>query len=130
MIRLKASRVVIGTESKKAEKLLKKIYEPFNIPIVSVTEAKREMIKYASNDFLALKISYMNDIANLCELVGADIEDVAKGMSYDARIGAKFLNAGIGYGGSCFPKDTKALEIFRDGKWTMSKNSRGSCRVN
>jgi UDPglucose 6-dehydrogenase len=70
------------------------------------------MIKYASNDFLALKISYMNDIANLCELVGADIQDVAKGMSYDERIGSKFLNAGIGYGGSCFPKDTKALEYL------------------
>lgn len=66
------------------------------------------MIKYASNDFLALKISYMNDIAKLCKLVGADIQDVARGMSYDERIGSKFLNAGIGYGGSCFPKDTKA----------------------
>ena len=70
------------------------------------------MIKYASNDFLALKISYMNDIANLCELVGANIEDVAKGMSYDDRIGASFLHAGIGYGGSCFPKDTKALKYL------------------
>jgi UDPglucose 6-dehydrogenase len=68
-----------------------------------------EMIKYASNDFLALKISFMNDIANLCEIVGANVEDVAKGMSYDERIGSKFLKAGIGYGGSCFPKDTKAL---------------------
>mgnify|MGYP003586060317 CR=1 FL=1 len=67
------------------------------------------MIKYASNDFLALKISYINEIANLCEVIGADIEDVSKGMSYDSRIGSKFLNAGIGYGGSCFPKDTKAL---------------------
>ena len=67
------------------------------------------MIKYASNNFLALKISFMNDIANLCELVGADIQDVALGMSYDERIGSRFLNAGVGYGGSCFPKDTKAL---------------------
>ena len=70
------------------------------------------MIKYASNDFLALKISYMNDIANLCELVGADIHEVAKGMSFDERIGSKFLNAGIGFGGSCFPKDTKALDYL------------------
>lgn len=72
------------------------------------------MIKYACNDFLALKISYMNDIANLCELVGADIEDVARGMSFDARIGANFLKAGIGYGGSCFPKDTKALKFLAE----------------
>ena len=109
---LHAARIIIGTESKWAEKLLKKIYEPFKLPIVSVSRRSAEMIKYASNDFLALKISYMNDIANLCELVGADIQDVAKGMSFDERIGSKFLNAGIGYGGSCFPKDTKALEYL------------------
>lgn len=109
---LEASRVVIGTESKEAEEILRKIYEPFNLPIVSVNRRSAEMIKYASNDFLALKISYMNDIANLCELVGANVKDVAKGMSYDARIGANFLNAGIGYGGSCFPKDTKALKYL------------------
>lgn len=72
------------------------------------------MIKYASNDFLALKISYINEIANLCELVGADIEDVTKGMSYDRRIGEYFLQAGIGYGGSCFPKDTKALKYLAE----------------
>lgn len=106
---LHASRIVIGTEEKEAEEILKKIYEPFHLPIVSVNRRSAEMIKYASNDFLALKISYMNDIANLCEIVGADVEDVAKGMSYDERIGTKFLHAGIGYGGSCFPKDTKAL---------------------
>ena len=109
---LHAKRIVIGTESKSAEKILKEIYEPFNLPIVSVSRRSAEMIKYASNDFLALKISYMNDIANLCELVGANIEDVAKGMSYDDRIGASFLHAGIGYGGSCFPKDTKALKYL------------------
>ncbi|MEW9671323.1 UDP-glucose/GDP-mannose dehydrogenase family protein [Ammoniphilus sp. 3BR4] len=107
---LHADRIIIGTESKWAEALLTKLYEPFHLPIVSVNRRSAEMIKYASNDFLALKISYMNDIANLCELVGADIQDVAKGMSYDERIGSKFLNAGIGFGGSCFPKDTKALE--------------------
>lgn len=109
---LEAARIVIGTESEWAEKVLTEIYTPFNLPIVSVNRRSAEMIKYASNDFLALKISYMNDIANLCELVGADIQDVAKGMSYDDRIGSKFLNAGIGYGGSCFPKDTKALEYI------------------
>ena len=109
---LEAKRIVIGTNSKEAEELLMKIYEPFKLPIVSVNRRSAEMIKYASNDFLALKISYMNDIANLCELVGANIEDVAKGMSYDPRIGASFLHAGIGYGGSCFPKDTKALSYL------------------
>lgn len=109
---LKAKRIVIGTESKEAEKKLMEIYEPFNLPIVSVNRRSAEMIKYASNDFLALKISYINDIANLCELVGANIEDVANGMSYDDRIGSNFLKAGIGYGGSCFPKDTKALKYL------------------
>lgn len=109
---LHAARIIIGTESKEAEATLKKIYEPFGLPIVSVNRRSAEMIKYACNDFLALKISYMNDIANLCELVGADIDAVAEGMSYDARIGARFLNAGVGYGGSCFPKDTKALKYL------------------
>ena len=109
---LQAKRIIIGTESKEAEKKLMEIYEPFELPIVSVNRRSAEMIKYASNDFLALKISYMNDIANLCELVGANIQDVAKGMAYDPRIGANFLNAGIGYGGSCFPKDTKALKYL------------------
>ena len=109
---LHAARIIIGTESKEAEEVLKKIYEPFGLPIVSVNRRSAEMIKYACNDFLALKISYMNDIANLCELVGADIDPVAEGMSYDARIGSRFLNAGVGYGGSCFPKDTKALKYL------------------
>lgn len=109
---LHAARIIIGTESKEAEEVLKKIYEPFGLPIVSVNRRSAEMIKYACNDFLALKISYMNDIANLCKLVGADIDAVAEGMSYDARIGSRFLNAGVGYGGSCFPKDTKALKYL------------------
>ena len=106
---LNASRIVIGVESEWAKEILEEIYKPFNQPIVVTNRNSAEMIKYASNDFLALKISFMNDIANLCEIVGANIEDVAKGMSYDERIGSKFLKAGIGYGGSCFPKDTKAL---------------------
>jgi UDPglucose 6-dehydrogenase len=109
---LKAQRIVFGTESERAERMLKEIYEPFGLPIVSVGRRSAEMIKYASNDFLALKISYMNDIANLCELVGADITEVATGMSYDERIGKRYLNAGVGYGGSCFPKDTKALRFL------------------
>jgi len=107
---LHAARVIIGTESAWAEERLREIYAPFGLPVVAVSRRSAEMIKYASNDFLALKISYMNDIANLCELVGANVDDVALGMSYDERIGAKFLGAGVGYGGSCFPKDTKALQ--------------------
>ena len=106
---LKASRIVIGTEDEEAREIMEKLYEPFELPMLFTNRRSAEMIKYASNDFLALKISYINDIVNLCELVGANIKDVTKGMSYDSRIGDKFLNAGIGYGGSCFPKDTKAL---------------------
>lgn len=107
---LHAPRIIIGIDSDWAEQILRRIYEPFDLPIVSVSRRSAEMTKYAANAFLALKISYMNDIANLCELVGADVEDVARGMSYDERIGAKYLGAGVGFGGSCFPKDTKALD--------------------
>lgn len=106
---LHASRIVIGVESEWAESKLRSIYEGFHLPMVVTTRRNAEMIKYASNDFLALKISYMNEIANFCEIIGANIDDVAFGMSLDPRIGPRFLNAGIGYGGSCFPKDTKAL---------------------
>ena len=106
---LHASRIVIGAESKYAANVLKNVYKDFDAPILVTNRRSAEMIKYASNDFLALKISYVNEIANLCEIVGADINDVTKGMGFDPRIGNKFLNAGIGYGGSCFPKDTKAL---------------------
>jgi UDPglucose 6-dehydrogenase len=127
---LHAARIIIGTESMEAENKLKEIYEPFHLPIVSVKRRSAEMIKYASNDFLALKISYMNDIANLCELVGADIEDVAKGMSYDERIGCRFLNAGIGYGGSCFPKDTKALEYLARQNGYELKTVKAAIEVN
>lgn len=125
-----AKRIIIGTESQWAEDLLKKIYEPFNLPIVDVNRKSAEMIKYASNDFLALKISYMNDIANLCELVGADVQDVAQGMSFDDRIGSKFLNAGIGYGGSCFPKDTKALEYLASQNGYELKTVKAAIDVN
>ncbi|MEH7180545.1 UDP-glucose dehydrogenase family protein [Neobacillus vireti] len=127
---LHAERIIIGTESKWAEALLMKIYEPFHLPIVSVNRRSAEMIKYASNDFLALKISYMNDIANLCELVGADIQDVARGMSFDQRIGSKFLNAGIGFGGSCFPKDTKALEYIARQNGYELKTVKAAIEVN
>lgn len=106
---LHAARIIIGAEKEKAGNVLMKVYENFEAPKILTNRRSAEMIKYASNDFLALKISYVNEIANFCEIVGADIEDVAKGMGMDQRIGNKFLKAGIGYGGSCFPKDTKAL---------------------
>ncbi len=106
---LHAKRIVIGTEDSETEKIMVEVYTPFNIPFVLTNRRSAEMIKYAANDFLALKISYINEIANFCEMIGANIDDVVKGMSYDPRIGDKFLQAGIGYGGSCFPKDTKAL---------------------
>ncbi|MEH7289110.1 UDP-glucose/GDP-mannose dehydrogenase family protein [Priestia megaterium] len=106
---LHTSRIVIGVEDTIPGNILKEVYKNFNAPIVVTNRKSAEMIKYASNDFLALKISFINEIANLCEIIGANIEDVAHGMGYDNRIGNKFLNAGIGYGGSCFPKDTKAL---------------------
>ncbi|WHY00336.1 UDP-glucose/GDP-mannose dehydrogenase family protein [Neobacillus sp. DY30] len=106
---LHASRIVIGVEDEMASNILKEVYRNFHAPVVVTNRKSAEMIKYASNDFLALKISFINEIANLCEIIGANIEDVAHGMGYDPRIGNRFLNAGIGYGGSCFPKDTKAL---------------------
>ena len=127
---LYASRIVIGVESKEAEEILRDVYEGFNQPIVVTNRRSAEMIKYASNDFLALKISFMNEIANVCEIVGADIEDVAKGMSYDKRIGDKFLKAGIGYGGSCFPKDTKALHWLANDNGYEIKTIKATIEVN
>lgn len=127
---LNANRLVIGTKSKKAEEILKDVYKGFDIPIVSTDRSSAEMIKYASNDFLALKISYMSDIANLCEIVGANIDDVAYGMSFDDRIGSKFLRAGIGYGGSCFPKDTKALHWLSNSNGYELKTISAAIEVN
>jgi len=106
---LNASRIILGVEKSEASELLKNIYDGFRQKYVITDRRSAEMIKYASNDFLALKISYINEIANLCDHTGANVDDVAKGMGYDPRIGDRFLKAGIGYGGSCFPKDTKAL---------------------
>jgi len=104
--------IIIGVENTHAAQVLTEIYEPFGKEIVSVNRRTAEMIKYAANSFLALKISYINDIANLCDLVGADIEKVAYGMGFDPGIGRGYLSAGIGYGGSCFPKDTKSLSYI------------------
>ena len=127
---LYASRIVIGVESKEAEEKLRYVYEGFNQPIVVTNRRSAEMIKYASNDFLALKISFINEIANVCEIVGADIQDVAKGMSYDKRIGDKFLKAGLGYGGSCFPKDTKALHWLANDSGYEIKTIKATIEVN
>ncbi|MGD6990984.1 UDP-glucose dehydrogenase family protein [Sutcliffiella horikoshii] len=102
-------RAVIGVESDKAKEVLTELHKPFNTNIVVADIETAEMIKYAANAFLATKISFINEIANICELVGADVTKVAEGMGYDNRIGKAFLAAGIGYGGSCFPKDTNAL---------------------
>ena len=105
-------RVVVGIESKKAEELMTKLYHPFliqNFRVIFMDIPSAEMTKYAANAMLATRISFMNDVANLCELVGANIDSVRKGIGSDARIGQKFLYAGCGYGGSCFPKDVKAL---------------------
>jgi UDPglucose 6-dehydrogenase len=102
-------RIVFGTESEKACKLLLKTYSTFSCEKVATNIESSEMTKYASNAFLATKLSFINEIAQVCEAVGADIEEVAYGMGLDSRIGPKFLNAGLGYGGSCFPKDVRAL---------------------
>lgn len=109
---LRPDRIVIGTESQRAKELLEKLYHPFQLnghSIIFMDIASAEMTKYAANAMLATRISFMNDIANLCELVGADIAQVRQGIGSDPRIGSKFLYAGTGYGGSCFPKDVQAL---------------------
>jgi len=109
---LKPDRIVIGIESEKAEETMGRLYKPFLLnghPIIFMDVPSAEMTKYAANSMLATKISFMNDVANLCEIVGADVNMVRKGIGSDARIGNKFIYPGAGYGGSCFPKDVKAL---------------------
>lgn len=109
---MKPDRVVVGVDSERAGKVMERLYHAFilnNIPIYFMDIPSAEMTKYAANSMLATRISFMNDIANLCELVGANVDAVKQGIGSDSRIGKKFLNAGCGYGGSCFPKDVKAL---------------------
>jgi len=109
---LKPDRIVIGLESERAEDLMKRLYKPFTLnghPLIFMDIPSAEMTKYAANSMLATKISFMNDIANLCEIMGANVNMVRKGIGSDARIGSRFIYPGIGYGGSCFPKDVKAL---------------------
>jgi UDPglucose 6-dehydrogenase len=114
---MKPDRVVIGTRSERAKKLLTELYEPYvrqGNPILFMDERSSELTKYAANSFLATKITFMNEVANLCELVGADVDAVRKGVGSDDRIGKRFLFPGIGYGGSCFPKDVQALVMAAD----------------
>ena len=109
---MKPERVVVGTKSAKAKKLMELLYSPLvrqGNPVIFMDEKSAELTKYAANSFLATKISFMNEVANLCERVGADIDAVRLGIGSDSRIGKRFLFAGIGYGGSCFPKDVQAL---------------------
>ena len=109
---IRPDRVVIGTDNQKSENIMKELYRPLFLketPIVSTSIETSEIIKYASNSFLATKIAFINEVADLCEVVGADVQQVAHAMGIDKRIGSKFLNAGPGYGGSCFPKDVKAF---------------------
>ena len=120
---MRPDRVVIGAESKKAADILRKIHDPLFLletPMVVTSLETAELIKYASNCFLATKISFINEVANLCEALGADVQAVAKGIGMDRRIGSKFLHSGPGYGGSCFPKDTHALSAFARGAGVKS----------
>lgn len=109
---MRPDRIVVGVESPRAEELMRRLYKPFTLnghPVIFMDVPSAEMTKYAANSMLATKISFMNDIANLCEIMGADVNQVRKGIGSDSRIGNKFIYPGIGYGGSCFPKDVKAL---------------------
>lgn len=118
---LHPDRVVIGTDSALAKKKMEELYSPLNCPIIFTDINSAELIKHASNSFLALKISYANAVANICELTGADIEDVTYGMGLDKRIGKQFLSAGIGFGGSCFPKDVDAfIRIAEEKKYDFT----------
>ena len=120
---MRPNRVVIGASSERAVEVMKELYRPLYLieaPFVITNVESAEMIKYASNAFLATKISFINEVANICERVGADIHAVAKGMGLDHRIGSKFLHPGPGYGGSCFPKDTQAIaQIARENNYTF-----------
>jgi len=113
---LEPDRVVIGVESQKAEEILRDLYKPLETTIIVTDINSAELIKHASNSFLATKISFINAVAQICEKTGANVGEVAKGMGLDSRIGDKFLKAGIGYGGSCFPKDVDAFMHITDGK--------------
>ena len=130
---MRPDRVVIGTSSDPAAAIMREIYRPLYLietPVIMTDVETAETIKYASNAFLAVKISFINEIANLCDRDGADVHVVAKGMGLDKRIGSKFLHPGPGYGGSCFPKDTRALAAIGARTACRSGSSRAAIEVN
>ncbi len=125
-----AHRIILGAQSEYAHRIMRQVYEGLDSPLVVTDRCSAEMIKYASNDFLALKISYINEIANLCEILHANIDDVSRGVGLDPRVGSHFLRAGIGYGGSCFPKDTKALHWLSNFHGQELKTVKAAVEVN
>ena len=130
---MKPDRVVIGTNSEHAQKIMEQLYQPFvrqGNPIFFMDERSAEMTKYAANSYLATRISFMNEIANLCECVGANVDQVRIGMGSDSRIGKRFLFPGIGYGGSCFPKDVQALAKTAEGNEYDFKILKSVMKVN
>ena len=127
---LHPDRIVIGADSGKAVSIMKKIYGPIKAPVIITDIKSAELIKHASNAFLATKISFINSVARICELSGADIEEVAEGMGYDKRISRHFLNAGIGYGGSCFPKDSQAFIKIAENYGYDSKMLKATNEIN
>ena len=130
---MRPDRVVLGTEDDAAAAILRELYSPLKltqVPFVQTSIATAELIKYASNAFLATKITFINEIANLCERVGADVHDVSRAMGLDGRIGPKFLHPGAGYGGSCFPKDTESLVAFSSGFGVEQRIVAAVCEAN
>ena len=124
-------RVVVGCDSERAREVMREVYRPLYInetPMLFTSRETSELIKYAANAFLATKITFINEMADLCEKVGGDVQDVARGIGLDGRIGGKFLHAGPGFGGSCFPKDTLALVQDRAGGWRALPHRRGRRR--
>ncbi len=127
---MQPDRIVVGTNSAEAEDAMRELYRSLNAPLVVTDVRTSEMIKYAANAFLATKISFMNEIANICELVNVDVKTVGLGIGFDHRIGTQFMNPGIGYGGSCFPKDVRALEKIAEGRSYDATLLRAVERVN
>jgi UDPglucose 6-dehydrogenase len=130
---MRPDRVIVGTDSERARDVLRRLYRPLYLietPIVFTGLETAELIKYAANGFLAMKITFINEMANLCESVGADVNDVARGIGLDGRIGRKFLHAGPGFGGSCFPKDTLALMRIAEEAGTPSQLIQSVVAVN